>query len=57
MLRSNNRLDYVGKVVDIGEGLDAEKDIIKSGFATRGIFGAWYDYMAWLVSCSELDIS
>ncbi len=40
VLRGDHGLDYVCQVVDIGEGFNAEEDVIEGGLLACGVFGA-----------------
>lgn len=44
MLGRHDRLNDGGDVVDVGQGLDAEEDVVKGCFrAACGLFGGAYD--------------
>lgn len=45
MLRCDDRFDDVGKVINIGEGFDAKKDVVESGFTRCRVFGILNDYV------------
>lgn len=44
MLRRDDRLYYIGKIVDVWQGFDAEDNVVKGSAIRNGIFRAWNDY-------------
>jgi hypothetical protein len=43
MLRSDDRLNDVGEIVDVRKGFDTEEDVVEGGLLVRGVFRALDD--------------
>jgi hypothetical protein len=44
VLRCNHRLDDVCQIVDVGEGFDAEENVVECSLLVGSIFGALDDF-------------